>query len=799
MRIIAPRWKKVIRDIGGNKSRSALVVMSIAVGIVAIGVTSGSRGTVARVLNASYQATNPASGEVMIGDDGFGDSFVETVKGMREVELAEGRKRLNLRYKVNPTDQWKQIELTAAANFKDSKIAKVWPEKGQWPPPDKKLVIERSSLEKLGLKIGDSMTVEDSNKKLRTMQIVGTAHDLGGMPAGLSNGAAGFISRNTLQWLGEDTRDFNQMLYIVAEGKMDEAHIEAVGKEIQKKFETQGIDSFGVMVPTPGEHPVNSVMEPLLLILTGLGVLSLVLSGFLVVNTISAMLTQQKRQIGIMKAIGGRRGQIMGLYFVTVFIYGLCALALALPLGTLGAMGLTTFLLNFFNTDLDSFSVPTSVLAIQIAIGLLVPVLTAIYPILSGTRITVREAVSDYGVGKGEPGTGVVDRLLGRFRGVSRPMLISLRNTFRRKGRLALTLLTLTLAGTTFISIFSIRASLLTTLTDMMESFGFDAMVLFKKEYRMEQIERAVAYIPGIKAAENWGRATVNRVYADGNEGDDVTMNGLPADSQMYQPDVLSGRWIRSDDTNALAVTTDFLDDEPDLKLGDQVILDLNSKDTTWNIVGIVQGTMESEVYSSQPYFNRLTHNVNKARMVNFAFVNPDQLRSPMAMQSLEQQFANAGLEVQFIMTLAEIQAMMQTTFNFLVTFLLSMAVVLAAVGGLGLSGTMSMNVLERVREIGVMRALGASDGAVLRLVLVEGVIIGLLSWVAAAIVALPLSYVLSNVLGQSLLSRPLTFEYSLTGLMVWAIVAAVLAVIASFFPARGASRLTVREVLAYE
>ena len=137
--------------------------------------------------------------------------------------------------------------------------------------------------------------------------------------------------------------------------------------------------------------------------------------------------------------------------------------------------------------------------------------------------------------------------------------------------------------------------------------------------------------------------------------------------------------------------------------------------------------------------------------------------------------------------------------FNFLVDFLLGMAGVMAAVGGLGLSGTMSMNVLERVREIGVMRAIGASDGAVLRLVLVEGIIIGLLSWMAGAVVALPLSLVISNVLGNSLLDQPLTYAYSFIGLWLWLVIAIILAAIASFFPARNASQLTVREVLAYE
>ncbi len=791
---IRPRWKKVIRDLWDNKSRTMLVVLSIAVGILAVGVVSGSQQTVARVLNQSYMATNPASGRVRVNDD-FDDKLVETINSMRQIEVAEGQREFSLRYKLKPTDEWKQLNIKVTDNFAKGKISKVIPVEGKWPPPDKKLVIERSALKVMKAKIGDMVTVETSDGKLREMEIVGTSYDLNGPPAAMSNQISAYTSRDTLEWLGQ-SRNFNKLLFIVAKNKMNEEHIKAVGEIIKKKLELEGLTVMGVRVLPPGEHPVNTVLEPLMIILTSLGSLSVVLSGFLVINTVSAMLAQQTRQIGMMKAVGGRRSQIMALYFVTVFIYGFLAVALAMPLGALGAYALTLFLLNFFNTDLDAFSIPSSVLAIQAALGLLIPMLVAIYPIMKGTSITVREAVSDYGVGKGKFGTNLIDRLLGQLQGLSRPLLISLRNTFRRKSRLMLTLLTLTLAGMTFITIFTLRACMLTTLDDLLTSFGFDMMVLFQKDYRMEEINRAVAQMPIITGAENWGRGTVNRIYADDTKSDDVTLEAPPADTKMYKPQVLEGRWLEPDDTTALVVNTDFIKDEPDLKVGSEVVFELNSKKTTWKIVGLIQGTLESSVYVNQPYFERLAHNVGKARVVRFTLNKAMPLPTT---QALEEQFKQAGLETDRLMTVLQIQSMLSTTFNFLIGFMVAMAMVMAAVGGLGLSGTMSINVLERVREIGVMRAIGASDGAILRLVLIEGVTIGLLSWFAGSILAFPLSWSLNNIIGMSLLSKPLTYKFSTGGVEIWLIITVILAILASFFPARNASQLTVREVLAYE
>ena len=113
--------------------------------------------------------------------------------------------------------------------------------------------------------------------------------------------------------------------------------------------------------------------------------------------------------------------------------------------------------------------------------------------------------------------------------------------------------------------------------------------------------------------------------------------------------------------------------------------------------------------------------------------------------------------------------------------------------------GTMSINVLERTREIGVLRAIGASNRAVLGIVIAEGVLIGVLSWLIGALLALPLSFLFSNAVGVAFLQMPLDFVFSLQGLAIWLGLVVALSALASFLPAWNAARLTVRDVLAYE
>ena len=130
---------------------------------------------------------------------------------------------------------------------------------------------------------------------------------------------------------------------------------------------------------------------------------------------------------------------------------------------------------------------------------------------------------------------------------------------------------------------------------------------------------------------------------------------------------------------------------------------------------------------------------------------------------------------------------------------LLIMAVLIALVGGLGLMGTMSMNVLERTREIGVMRSIGAVDLAIMGLVITEGMIIGMISWGLGALLAIPITNVLNVLVGVSILTVPLDYVFSPNGLIIWLVLVIVLSTIASILPARNAVRLTVRDVLAYE
>jgi len=792
--MMSPRWRKVIRDLWGNKARTLLVVMAIAVGVFAFGSVFITQEVLLRDMNQGYAAIHPA--HAVMGLAPFDEDMVSAVKGMRSVDEAEGRSVFSVKLQVAPNN-WVNLDLNAVPDYNDMRLNLITPESGTWPPARREVLIERASIPLTHATVGDMLHIELPNGEHRDLRFAGTVHDFNAIPATLFPQGTGYISMETLEWLGQP-RLYTQLLFTVAKPNPTKADVEEVAKEVTDRLAQRGITVGSSNISEPGKHWASDVTKAFTAILSGIGVFSLILSGFLVVNTISAILAQQKRQIGMMKAVGAVERQVMGVYLVTVAIFGILALFVAVPIGMGFAWLSIQAIASFLNITIVSFRLPMWVLGLQLVTALIVPIFAAFFPILAGTRTTVREAVSDYGIGRSLK-TGLIDRMLGHVRGLPRPTLLSLRNTFRRKGRLYLTLGTLTVAGAVFISIINCRAALMLELDKIIALFNYDVQMVLGGQYSVRQLQREAARVEGVTSVEGWSAAQVKRIRPDGNEGATITLFGPPADTKFIRPTVLEGRWITPDDQNAVVVSLDLLREEPDLKLGDTLRLKIDDDKRDWIIVGIIDRVGQPFAYTSFNYLSRIQNAPGYSSVLMVGTSQHDGLYQSTVSRALEEHFKHAGIQVGSTLTLAEIYGSSVGQFNFLIGFMLVMAVLLAVVGALGLAGTMSLNVLERTREIGVMRAIGASDGMVGNVVVTEGILIGLISWFLGAILSAPISYGLGYIVGVSFMERSLAFIFDPMGLAIWLVIVLILSLVASFMPARSASRISVRDALAYE
>jgi putative ABC transport system permease protein len=735
----------------------------------------------------------------------FDADFIHSVRSMPEVQEADARRNISARVEVAP-GEWKNINLFVLADYDNIRINKVSSESGAWPPPEREILIERAALSVIGSQVGDVIRIKLPNDTQREMRIAGLAYDPAQLPAHIDNTPYGYISFDTLEWFGE-SYGFNE-LYIVSTNPEDKVWAQHVVNLVKDKAEKTGYTIPLSITAEPGQLPMDELLQGILLLMGMLGVLSLFLSVFLVINTVSALLAQQKRQIAVMKAVGGGTLQILEMYLMMVISYGALSLIVAIPLGTAGARALSQALAAMFNFNLSTMQVPPQTYLTQTVIGLVLPVLASLWPFLSNLRVSAAEAMSGYIMGRGRFGRNWLDLLLSGSnlwfaRSLSiRPLLLSIRNTFRSKGRLALTLITLTLASATFVSVFNVRASLSQTVEDMIEWYNFDMLITFDRSYRSDKVEQEALKVPGIIQTDVWMQLPVRRVRPDGSESGMMYMFAPHVDESalIRSPAILEGRWLTPQDDNAVLVPSALFNDEPDLGIGKGIVLKIYGKEESFKIIGTFVGSPFAPiVYANYDYLTRISNRVGQADALLVRTYESDAASVEAASEALEQHFEEIGLQVATLNTLPDERAQAEASFDALVVLLLVMSVLLALVGGLGLMGTMSINVLERTREIGVLRAIGAPNRGVAQIFIVEGITIGLMSWILGGLLAIPMSQGLNQAVGVALMGAPLTYSYSIQGLWVWFVVVLILSALASFIPARNASRLTVREVLAYE
>lgn len=798
------RWIKILKDIWQNKSRSVLVILSIAVGIAAVGMINAAKLIVERDLYRAYQAGGPASLEIYVSP--FEKELAGAVESLREVEKAEPRRAVDALIYRRGKEKWEDITLVAVPNLNAVEVSKFVLVEGSTNATTRSILLERQSAKAMGVRVGDKVVIRMPDDRQYTLQVAGIVHDVYIQPFNLMNEATGYVRMETLQWMGEAPY-YNKLNLVVAQNPYDRAHVLEVGHTVRDRvIEPAGFQVFRVQIPgvgsDPGQHWAHNQIQGFLLILQIMGVMAILLSAGLIVNTISAVLMQQTRQIGILRAVGGVRVQLVLMYFVYVLILSVLALLLALPLGWLGAWGISSLAARFLNFDITEMLLPSRVILWQVALGLFMPALVALYPILEGTRISVYNAVYQSGIGTEHKEDGV-RRLLMKLKGLSPPVLLSLRNTFRRKSRLVFTLVTLTLAGAMFISVFSTRASLTQQIQDIGRYFTFDVALSVPGGTGKLTAVREALRVPGVEVAEGWANANGVILHDDGGESKAIEVVGIPYDAITIDPILLAGRWLQKGDVQHIVVNDDLLESESGLSVGSYVRLKVGDVERWYTVVGIASKHLSGpRVYMPIQEFWRLTgrHNqVDVVRVRASAARNSDVITQNAIAAALEERYKNAGLSNLKSTTRNAIFADFTQVFDIILIVLVIMAVVLSIVGGLGLSGVMGLNVLERTREIGVLRAIGASNASIFKLVIVEGVTVALMSWASGAVLSVPSGLALAAAVIHAVLRADLNFRYSYVGLAIWLAIVVLIGIFSSLAPARSAARLTVREVLEYE
>jgi putative ABC transport system permease protein len=808
-------WRKATRDFWNERARTVLVVLAIALGIAAFSAVLSSYAILTRELDQGYLATNPASAVIRI--DNIDDELVKAVLQNPEVSDAEPRRTIRGQIKSGPF-QWRNLMLFVVKDYGDVRVSKLVPEKGAWPPATGEILIERDAFQVAKAHIGDAVTIKTANGVEQPLVITGSVHDVGQAQARMENIVYGYINVDTLVQLGEEP-EFDQLNILVAHNRFDENHIKRVVGDVEGVIKSRGNQVRRIDIPTPGKHPHSDLTGILLLAMSSFGLFVLVLSGILVVNLLTAMMASQVRQIGVMKAIGGTRWQLAQIYFGQALFLGIAAVIVSIPLGIIGSRALCRYMAMFLNFDINSFAVPVWVYFLVALVGVAAPLTAAAYPVWSGTAAPVRVALSDFGLSQTTFGASRFDRALTRIGGTLSLIALAIRNSFRRRARLVLTLLTLAAGGLFFLSALNVRASMVNTLDRLFAGRKFDLTISFANPYELERIQKALSNTPGVTRAEGWftteasvvGQSASNSATdplshanggglhgGGGSEVNRFNVVALPVDTQLLDFEIIEGRKLEPGDTDAIVINNALAGREAKMHVGETVVLRMGPAETTWRVVGLAREAFSPAVaYIPQSFIQERHPGMVNSLRLSLADTDPDAISTFKA--NLDRNLEQQGVRARGSVTKADSRFGFDQHMLMIYVFLIVMSAIIGGVGGLGLMTTMSLNVFERRREMGVMRAIGATPRIVWLMIVAEGVVIGLLSWTIAALLAWPISKVLGDLLVRVMFRSGLDFTFEPLGLLIWMVVSISLSAAASFLPAWKASRVTVREALAYE
>jgi putative ABC transport system permease protein len=791
-------WRKVWRDLVGNKARTVLVVLSTAVGVFALGLVFGLYGVLQARIMGSYQASIPA--HVTLWGGPFDRQAIAALAREEGIAAAEGELGGSFRWRPEGEDEWQSGEIAARDDFGAQRINQLRLQGGRWPDEQagdfagRALAVECLSAEFFDLPVGSTIRVEIGERE-RSVTVEGIACVPVVLPPAWGGDAMFFATPETAAWLSGSGQEHFDRLHVILTAYSEQGAEEAA-ERIKERLERMGLEVGGYETNDPNEFWIQSFVDGAMAVLAVMGVLSLGLSGFLIVNTMNSILVQQVWQIGVMKAVGGTLGRVMRAYLAMALVYGGLALLLAVPLSVAGAHWMAIWLLGVFNVS-HAFQLQPSAVFIQVLVGVTVPLAAAAIPVLGGARISVREAIGSHGIGS-DFGEGWLDRLIGRVRRLPRPLALSLRNLFRRKARAALTLATLVFSGAMFVIVQSTAESLDNTVLENF-SLGEEVAVEMDRPRRVSRAIEIAEGVPGVVVAEVWNRQGGTLLMPDEGEHR-VRLTGVEPGSAVFDPNVVSGRSLRPGDEHALVFTSRLAEKEG-FQVGDTVTLRIGDDESQWTIVGLylsIDNTSD-EFFAPLDVVGRETGTAGRGKHVKTLVEGDDIPSQRRAVEGLKEAFAANHIEVVGSWSVSEELVESRASFGLLTSVLMAMVILAATVGAIGLMGTMAMNVVERTREIGVMRAIGASSLVIAGTFVVEGLLVGALSWLLAVPLSVPGSRLFSDLIGEILLEMPLDFRYSTVGMVLWLVIVTLLSALASLWPALRAAQVSVREALAYE
>jgi len=799
-------WLKTWRDVWQSRGRSALVVLSIALSTFTLGVILNSYSILSREMSNDFLKSNPTA--ISFNIEKFSAELIEKVQQQPATEQVDARRLIFGEIKTI-AGEWKPLLLFVLNDYNDIKLDILRADQGSWPPQKDQILIERQAVTVLGADINEKVQLKTSAGLSATLTMAGTAHDVGLAQAEWENVVYGYISAQTLMNMGGEVY-FNQLKVSVKktanEQSPNKQQMSLVARELKLWLIDNHYQVSNFKIAPPGEHPHANITGGMFMIQKVFAVLCCILSAVLVFNLISATLSKHLSQIGVMKSLGASINQISHIYYRGVILLGLMGMLLSMPLALYVATWYVDMLMPMMNFNIESYHIPFWVLVVQVVVGIGIPLLAAFVPIKRASRLTIRETLLEYNEHTEYQDTAF-ERLIVKFTHFSPATSLAIRNSLRNRERFILTVSVLAFSVALLIATFNITRTMDNAIAVEQASKNWGVEVKFKQNVSMKKTFNMLNGVKNTTSLEAFSRSRAAIIDDHIDAGEQVTKNleshkllvtltNLQPTSSMLNMPIINGRWLSNDNSAELpevVVSQMVIKHMPELTIGESVNIETKGKVVLFKLVGIVRNIGSASIYTSS------NANLSKANGVyitanSHSKSSLKQLKNDLYKLAEQQDFAFS-----YINTAWQSVDVVEDHFEIVFYLMMLLTIIIIFIASNGIMLTMMTNIIERTRETGVLKAIGAANSELAKMIFAEAVFIGFLAWCVGCIVTLPLSLVVAYFLGILLIQTP--FELVLNPLIfVYTLpISIAVTTIASLIPMQKIMKMPVREALIHE
>jgi putative ABC transport system permease protein len=783
--------RKSVTDLTRRKARAFFTVVTLAIAVASIGIFAVP-SLLQQAMDREIASTRLADLTVTMNPLVMSDAQLQAVARVPNVAALQPKSVFSSRIYIGARRQ--KAVIIAVPDYARQNTDMITVTSGSAPAAGTVLADTQNAAKgKFSGGAGTPVRVIAADGKVQTLRVSGQGRYLGGGQIVAEGGFAVFYATpKTLASLS-GTAGYTMLAMRLHDPSRPAAErtAAAVGDALRSVKGFTGFADYPE-IRTPGDYPGKELFGQVTSIMTVITLLALLSALVLLSNTMTTLIGEQTQEIAAMKAIGASRRQIRRIYRRTALLLGAFGAVLGAGLGIVLANLMVSFFGSRFYGISPGFHVDATMLAISLAVGLIGPALAAKPAIRRASRLSLAEALSATGSAVG--GRGAVDRGLRHIRFVPRSAQIGLRGAARRKRRTLATAVQVGLAVGILLGALSLGKAVATMSTDFFDAVHYDvwAQTYASKPFDATA-QKTISSIPGVREAQPL--LTNNARVA----GTSAQLYGL-SERPMYTPDLVAGNWYSDAQARTSArvvVIGEALADKAHVGVGDSIrfktaaglvslrVVGINSSAAGPGMVMLPLGTLQSALRSPGEINNYWISTTTR----DPATIDRITARVEDALAAGGNQSTTMERHVQKRDAIAS-----NAGFTTSVTVL---GLLIVAISLVGLVNAITMSVIERTREIGMLRCVGARARDVRRIFTVEGLTVAILGWLIGVALGWAMGHGLVS-LTASLVKVDLSFVFPAANIAITLIGTVVLTLLVLLGPVRRAIHLKPGDALRY-